>query len=134
MNLRIEDYSAANDRELPSAPGPRRSSQGRTEPFLRGPVPLHWLAKAASQRKPALAAGLCLWFQRGVSRQAGPVRVGAGVRKKLGLSAGQMLRGLRALEDAGLVVFAKQGRGRSAVVDIVCPPADGRGDTTDTRQ
>jgi predicted transcriptional regulator len=35
------------------------------------------------------------------------------------LSAGQMLRGLRALESAGLVRFVKEGRGRCPVVEIV---------------
>jgi uncharacterized membrane protein len=37
----------------------------------------------------------------------------------MGLSAGQMLRGLRALEGAGLVRFVKEGRGRCPVVEIV---------------
>jgi hypothetical protein len=70
-------------------------------------------------RKPALPAGLCLWFVRGVSKKTGPLRVSAAVRKKVGLSAGQMLRGLRALEAGGLVRFVKEGRGRCPVVEIV---------------
>jgi DNA-binding transcriptional ArsR family regulator len=77
------------------------------------------LAKAAQLRKPALPAGLGLWFVRGVSQKSGPVRASAAIRKKVGLSAGQMLRGLRALEGAGLVRFVKEGRGRCPVVEIV---------------
>lgn len=66
-----------------------------------------------------MPAGLCLWFVRGVSKKTGPIRVSAAVRKKMRLSAGQMLRGLRALEAGGLARFVKEGRGRCPVVEIV---------------
>ena len=115
----VEDYGAVSANELPSPPRPGQRRRLRAEPFLRGPIPLAWLAKAAQLRKPALPAGLGLWFVRGVSKKTGPVRVSASVRKKVGLSAGQMLRGLRALEGAGLVRFVKEGRGRCPVVEIV---------------
>lgn len=115
----VEDYGAVSADELPPAPraGQRRSL--RAEPFLRGPIPLEWLSRAAALRKPALPAGLALWFVRGVSKKTGPIRVSAAIRKKMRLSAGQMLRGLRALEGAGLVRFVKDGRGRCPVVEIV---------------
>jgi predicted transcriptional regulator len=44
-------------------------------------------------------------------------------------TAGQMLRGLRALEGAGLVRFVKQGRGRCPVVEIVDRPSREAGQT-----
>ncbi len=119
MILSVEDYGAVSADELPPAPRPGQRRRLQTEPFLRGPIPLSWLAKAAQLRKPALPAGLGLWFVRGVSQRTGPIRVSAAVRKKVGLSAGQMLRGLRALEGAGLVEFVKEGRGRCPVVGIV---------------
>lgn len=118
----VEDYGAASAHELPPPPRPGRKRRLRAEPFLRGPIPLEWLARAAVLRKPALPAGLGLWFVRGVSRQIGPVRVSAAIRKKMRLSAGQMLRGLRALEGAGLVRFVRDGRGRCPVVEIVAQP------------
>ena len=116
----LEDYGAVSADELPRAPRPGQHRRLRVEPFLRGPIPLAWLASAAQLRKPALPAGLCLWFVRGVSKKTGPIRVSAAVRKKVRQSAGQMLRGLRALEGAGLVRFVKDGRGRCPVVEIVC--------------
>ena len=119
MMRSLEDYGAASIDELPSAPRPDQRRRLRVEPFLRGPIPLAWVARAAQLRKPALPAGLGLWFVRGVSKKTGPVRVSAALRKKVGLSAGQMLRGLRALEGAGLVRFVKDGRGRCPVVEIV---------------
>lgn len=115
----LEDYGAVSGNELPPAPKLGHIRKLRVEPFLRGPIPLEWLARAAQLRKPAMPAGLCLWFVRGVSKKTGPFRVSAAVRKKVGLSAGQMLRGLRALEGAGLVRFVKEGRGRCPVVAIV---------------
>ena len=118
MVWRIEDFAVSVPEQVPAPRQPNRGVVKRRAPFLKGPIPLAWLAKAASLRKPALPAGLCLWFQFGVSGQSG-IRVSASVRKKLGLSAGQMLRGVRALSQAGLVRFAKSGRGRCAVVEIV---------------
>jgi hypothetical protein len=119
MIRNVEDYGATSADELPPAPRPGRSRIVRAAPFLRGPIPLAWLANAAQLRKPALPAGLGLWFVRGCSKKAAPLRVSAAVRKKLGLSAGQMLRGLRALEEAGLVRFVRGGRGRCPVVELV---------------
>jgi hypothetical protein len=123
MMRSLEDYGASSADELPTAPRPGQRRRLRTEPFLRGPIPLAWVATAAQLRKPALPAGLGLWFVRGVSKKTGPIRVSAAVRKKVRQSAGQMLRGLRALEGAGLVRFVKDGRGRCPVVEIVDRPA-----------
>ena len=118
----VEDYGAASADELPPPPRPGQRRRLRAAPFLRGPIPLSWLASAAQLRKPALPAGLGLWFVRGVSKKTGPIRVSAAVRKKVRQTAGQMLRGLRALEGAGLVRFVKEGRGRCPVVEIVDGP------------
>ena len=122
--MQIEDYSVASSQELPASPRTPRKAQIQTRPFLKGPVPLDWLKRATLLRKPAMPAGLALWFQRGLSRNVGPIRIVANLRKKFGLSAAQMLRGLRSLEADGLVRFVKDGRGRCAVVEIIDPPAD----------
>ena len=119
MILNLEDYGATSNHELPPSRKPDHRRKLQVEPFLRGPIPLEWLARAAQLRKPAMPAGLSLWFVRGVSKNTGPLRVSAAVRKKMRLSAGQMLRGLRALAGADLVRFVKEGRGRCPVVEIV---------------
>lgn len=112
----------SDGRGLKTAILPRRT----TEPFLRGPIPLWWLTKATSCGGAALAAGLCLWFMRGVTKSNDPIKASRSVRRKLGLSADQMRRGLRALKEAGLVEFVTGGRGRCAVVSISCPePPEG---------
>jgi hypothetical protein len=89
------------------------------QPFLRGPIPLAWLARAHEAGGSALAVGLALWFVRGVSGKAGPVKVDSSTRRRFGLSRDQTGYGLRALEAAGVARYVKKGRGRCAVVEIV---------------
>ena len=125
----VEDYGAVSANELPPPQKPGQRRRLRAEPFICGPIPLEWVARAAQLRKPALPAGLALWFNRGVSGNTGPVRVSAAIRKKMRQTAGQMLRGLRALEGAGLVRFVKEGRGRCPVVEIVDRPSREAGQT-----
>ncbi len=116
MDFRIQDFVMVPEQ---GATGRSKTATRVEGLFLKGPIPLAWLAKTTTLSKHALAAGLALWFQRGVSRSTGPIVVRAHVRKKFNLSGNQMLRGLRSLEAASLVRFVKTGRGRCAVVEIV---------------
>lgn len=107
---------------LPSVtlpPSAIHASAAKQEAFIKGPICLRWVSRAVRLRKPALAAGLALWFLRGVTRSHGPVKVTRGLRRRFQLSGPQMLRGLRALEQAKLVRFVRSGRGRCAVVQII---------------
>ena len=117
----LEAFRARTPSELPPAPAPGRMKKRRVaaQPFLRGPIPLAWMARAQKAGGSALAVGLALWFVRGVSGEPGPVKVTASVRRRFGLSRDQTGYGLRALEAAGLVAYVKKGRGRCAVVEIV---------------
>jgi hypothetical protein len=126
----LEAFRAQSPDELPPVPPPARTKKKRphsTEPFLRGPVPLAWLARAHAAGGSALAVGLSLWFVRGVSGKRGPVKVDSSVRRRFNLSRDQTGYGLRALEAAGLTDYVKKGRGRCAVVEIVERP-EGRTD------
>lgn len=118
----MEGYGVVPGHNLPPTPQPNQRRRRRTEPFLRGPIPMAWLARAAGLSKPALPAGLGLWFMRGVSKTSGPIRVSSAVRRKIGLSARQMLRGLHALEKGGLVQIVRGGRGRCPVVQVLGMP------------
>lgn len=122
----LEAFRARSPGELPPVPAPRRQKKRRTasQPFLRGPIPLAWLATAHRAGGSALAVGLALWFVRGVSGNRGPVKVGQSVRRRFELTRDQTGYGLRALEAAGLVRYVKQGRGRCAVVEILEPPGE----------
>jgi hypothetical protein len=118
----LKAYRAESLAELP--PAPTRTRRPRTgQPFLRGPVPLGWLAAAHAAGGSALAVGVALWFQRGVRGDPGPVKVTSAVRRRLELSQDQSRRGLSALESAGLARVVKGGRGRCTVVEILPWPA-----------
>ena len=123
----IEAFRARSQDELPPVPSPAHTKKKRphaTEPFLRGPVPLAWLARAHAAGGSALAVGLALWFVRGVSGTRAPVKVSSSVRRRFELSRDQTGYGLRALEAAGLARYVKKGRGRCPVVEILeRPPA-----------
>ena len=117
----LEAFRARHNHELPPAvaPGQGKKRRPSSEPFLRGPIPLAWLARAHRAGGSALGVGLALWFVRGVSGSRGPVKASRSMRRRFELSADQMRYGLRALEAAGLVVYVKRGRGHCAVVEIV---------------
>lgn len=121
----LESFRARTPSELPPVPAPGRQKKRQVAtrpPFLRGPIPLAWLARAHTAGGSALAVGLALWFVRGVSGKRGPVKVDSSVRRRFGLSRDQTGYGLRALEAAGLTGYVKKGRGHCAVVEILERP------------
>lgn len=94
----------------------RRKSGGE---FLRGPIPMAWLAKAARLRGRALAVGLGVWFKAGLTKQR-EVQLSGSVLRRLGLHRRVGYRGLAALEGAGLVSVDRHS-GRCPVVTILDP-------------
>ncbi len=115
--ISADDFRAASPAALP--PAPEKHHRRSQEPFLRGPVPMPWLAKAQTLTKAAMGVALALWFQKGVRGQGGPVKVTSAVRRHMGLSNDQTRRGIQALASAGLLRVRKGGRGRCAIVEIV---------------
>ena len=77
----------------------RRRPTGR---FLKGPVPLAWLARVAALPGKALAVGVALWFERGLRGRKETV-VGRGLLTQLNVNRKAGYRALRALEAVGLV-------------------------------
>ena len=97
-----------------NAPVPtRRPRRGK---FLRGPVPLSWLRRAATLSGKALAVGLALWFLHGVKKRW-TVRLTRATLRRLGVGRKPGYAGLEKLEAAGLVRVTRQ-RGKSPVVTI----------------
>jgi hypothetical protein len=92
---------------------PKRRSRRR--PFLRGPVPMDWLARAYRLSANALFVGLVLWHRAGLSRSR-TVEVN---QRNLGfeLNAQAVRRALRALEAEGLIRI-RQRPGRKLRVRI----------------
>lgn len=74
----------------------------RFSPFVRGPIPLWWLARASEAGSAAIRVELCLWFMRGVLKSGNAINVSKAVLRKLKLSRDQSQRGLKALATAGV--------------------------------
>jgi hypothetical protein len=93
------------------------SARKRRKEFLRGPIPLGWLHKAAQLRGKALAVGIALWFKAGVTKQF-VVKASNTLWSKLGINRKSAYRALTALEHAGLVSVERHA-GRAPVVKIL---------------
>jgi hypothetical protein len=120
--IRVEDF-AAQGSPSPTLRRPSKRTK-RLQPFLRGPIPLEWLRKTLPLPKPAIYVGLTLWHFRGFLGSPSSLRIDSNFRKRLGISADQARRGVRALQSAGLVEVQRQGRGRCLVVQLVTDEAD----------
>ncbi len=101
-------------RRLPKAKSPR---PGPGEKFLKGPIPMSWLSKAARLKGQALHVGMALWFLAGIKRN-GTVALASSVLEDLGVSRYSEYRALRELEDAGLITVDRHN-GRNPVVTIL---------------
>lgn len=95
------------------AKAPRRKSG---ELFLKGPIPWWWIEKAARLPGQALSVGLVAWHLRGL-RRSDTFRLAPSKVRSLGLSPRVARRGLKALENAGLVAVDRH-RGRSPDVTL----------------
>ena len=108
---------------LPAIIGPvtgRRKKGATTDPFLAGPVPMWWLARAYRLGAAALAIGLALWHAQRMQRgRLGRIKVNAATRRPMGLSHDQARRGVHALHGDRLVTIHVGGRGRCMEVEIV---------------
>ncbi len=87
----------------PASPGRHAGRPGRVPGyFLKGPVPLAWLASAATLRGRALTIGVLVWFMVGMKR-ATVVTIPGAWLVEFGLNRFAFYRGLAALERQGLV-------------------------------
>lgn len=89
------------------------------ELFVRGPIPLEWIARAACLPGRSLQVGLLLWFRTGIEQRT-PVALTPKWCKRFGVSRYALSRALDALTSAGLVE-AVRGRGRAPRVQVKMP-------------
>lgn len=85
--------------------------------FLRGPIPLVWLQRAAGL--PGKAYTLCtiLWWFYGMNPTR-PIKVTTKSLKEFSISEDAYRDGLRRLEQAGLVIVTRP-KGQRALIEIV---------------
>jgi hypothetical protein len=98
-----------------SPSGPVRFRRGQR--FLRGPIPWDWLSVAAPLPGKALQVGLAAWHLAGLKRDM-TVELSRRPLESLGVTRQAAYRGLKALENAGLIKAARRS-GRKTRVTIL---------------
>jgi hypothetical protein len=99
----------------------------RGEAFLRGPLPMAWLERAASLPGRALHIGVMLWYYVGLHKSARVKFSLSRCERRLGFDRTTATRGLAALERAGLVTVERRP-GQRPVVTVIHNPAEPVGD------
>jgi hypothetical protein len=89
----------------------------RPDLFLKGPIPLTWLALAATLPGKALAIGMLIWFLQGVQKRR-TVKLAPSWLRRFSIERQAAYRALKALEHARLITVARK-RGESPMVTIV---------------
>jgi hypothetical protein len=114
----LEDYVIKEPLKVSKGgKGKVRVKRYLTDPFLKGPIPIPWLLKAASLGKCALKVGLILWYMDGM-RGGRTFRMGRGdIGRLLGVSRLTVWRGIKRLEKGGLI-FVLREPGRKFVVTM----------------
>jgi hypothetical protein len=96
---------------------PRPGAEPPMRCFIKGPIPLPWIQRAAAIPGKALHVALGLWFVGGMCRsKTFPFR--RSVATGMGVSPDAMYDALTRLEGAGLI-HALRHSGRSPVVTIL---------------
>lgn len=112
MSLSNTNKSASSD-DLGEAWNPSLTGKwvGKSQPYLRGPIPWEWLQRATELGGGALATGLAIWHLRALN---GSHRFNASLRRLRnwsGLTERSTRTGLHRLEGAELVkVFRAAGK------------------------
>jgi hypothetical protein len=115
---------------LPPSPTtlrPRRSRPPHHRPqsaFLKGPIPWDWLDRAGRLPGKALAVGLVLWQKAGLSNTC-TVKICQARLDDLGLREASTRRGIRSLQDAGLIAVVSSA-GRGLKISLLDLPARSR--------
>lgn len=102
---------------------PTNRPKRRTRPFVRGPIDLQWLHRAAVLPGRALHVGLALHYLVGVERSH-TVKLRRTVVERFGVNRHAEYRALRVLEAAGLVSVQRKPGARPIVtlVPVPAPP------------
>jgi hypothetical protein len=97
-----------DDRNIPVRRVKRNVSTGQWEEaktkelFIRGPIPMSWVQKAAKLPGKALALAMGLWWLQGMAKGV-EVTVTRLMLQRMNLSRDAAADGLTRLEDAGLI-------------------------------
>jgi hypothetical protein len=121
----IPNYSAVNqkEKELDNIPSKRLTYNRETgthevrvpvKKFIKGPIPLDWIARANALPGKAGAVGLALWFLVGVQGSR-TVKLTGEVKRIAGCERKAVYRALDALQTANLIICFRRPGARPIV-------------------
>ena len=90
--------------------------------FLKGPIPLNWLCKAAQLPGRSLHVANAIWFLVGLNKSP-TVKLNQTILTKFGVTRHCKYRALDWLSDARLIVV-KKATGKSPVVTVLSVPEE----------
>ncbi len=96
----------------------------RAEVFLRGPVPLEWLDKAAALSGKTLNVAIALWWRHGMAKGK-PFKLTQQALKYLHVERDAASAGLVRLERAGLIRVERMPGQRPIISIEMCAAASG---------
>lgn len=94
----LDDYRLNN-----GTPLRKEKSVRDIRPYLRGPIDMQWLISANKESHAALVVGLSLWHFRSLHKSPDITLGIQQIADKFQLSRDTARRGVRHLEDAGLI-------------------------------
>lgn len=116
--ININELEWPRAKPVPLSAKPPRHRPG--ERFVKGPVPMPWIAQASQLRGGALAVGLMLWHKAGIL-DCCTVPYCHGHAVKVGVRYQASYRAIKALEKAKLIAVVRTA-GRSLAVTILETP------------
>ena len=121
--LRLEGEYASRSQHRPDRTKLPRHQQGET--FLKGPIPMIWLSRAAQLPGKALHVGLALWQRAGLEKR-GDILLTNALCEAFAVDRFAKQRALAQLEQAGLIQVERTfGKNPRVILLGVSPP---RGD------
>ena len=115
--LRVEDFQSIDPKmPLDLVKADRLPQHKKGELFLRGPVPMKWLAIAARQKGKALHVAIVIWQQAGMKKSS-TVSLPNKQLKEFGVDRFAKARALKELSKVGLITVERHP-GRSPVITI----------------
>lgn len=114
----LSDFIQTVDRPLSPTIVTSQSKRGaETKRFIKGPVPVPWLAAANRLSKSALALANVLWLLHGLNG-ATSFRLEPARCRELSVTDTMKKRGLTDLENAGLIRVTRR-RGMAPTVELL---------------
>jgi len=115
--MSISDLKIPVKRLRPNLESGQIEEVPQSVPFLKGPIPLWWLTRAAALPGKALALGVALWWLHGMSKDDSFKLTGKALGA-MNVSRDAATDGLRRLEADGLV-SVQRAKGKRPVVQII---------------